>query len=257
MDWYLNQALVDLRNETNSAYPNRAKVSDGSLGDTAHAARVSDHNPDRTPPNVGEVRAIDVTQWDPGSPLNPSDDVAEALAEHLRRRKDKRIKYVIWRGRMFRSYNKPGIPAWTWSPYTGPNGHFHHVHVSVNEGAKGGTWGFKKPGSTKPRQFLPFGKGTTDESIAARGGMEFQVTEHQLILKALSIRWRDPKLDPGSVDGEYGDRTEAATKRFQERHAAFLRDNKHPDYQFWRGPFTGFTGGRTIAAERWWNNLTA
>lgn len=255
MSWYLNPGLVDLRNEINSAYPNRAKISDGSVGDLAHAARVSDHNPDRTPPNVGEVRAIDVTQWDPGTPLNPNDDVAEAVAEHLRRTKDKRVKYVIWRGRMFSSYATSSTPAWTWRKYDGPNGHFHHVHISVLEGAKGGAWGFKAP--TKARQWLPMGKGSTDESLAARGGMDFQVTEHQLILKALSLRWRDKALDPGAIDGDYGAQTEKATKRFQERHAKFLKDVGHDDYRFWKGPFTGFAGGRTIAAERFWNQLTA
>lgn len=254
-NWYLNAALVDLRNELNSAYPNRAKVSDGSVGDLAHSQRVSDHNPDRTPPNVGEVRAIDVTQWDPGTPLDPKDDVAEALAEFLRAKKDSRIKYVIWRGRMFSSYSTSKYAAWTWRPYTGSNGHFHHVHISVNEGAKGGKWGFARNNAL--HQWLPMGKGETDASLYAKGGLDNQVSEHQLILKALSIRWGDKALDPGAIDGKYGSGTEKATKRFQERHSGFLRDVKHPDYKFWRGPFTGYCGGRTIAAERWWNNVTA
>lgn len=34
---------------------------------------------------------------------------------------------------MLRSYDKPGIPAWTWAPYTGPLPHDHHFHLSVNE----------------------------------------------------------------------------------------------------------------------------
>lgn len=262
MSWYLAPPLVDLRNEINSAYPNRAKISDGSVGDTSHAARVSDHNPDRVGANLGEVRAIDVTQWDPGSPLDPNDDVAEAVAEYLRKKKDPRIKYVIWRGRMFSSYATSSTPAWTWRPYTGPNGHFHHVHVSTNEYAKGGAWGFKRPSKTgagtKPRQWLTLHQGDTDESIAKRNGMEFEVTEAQLILKALSIRWKDKTLDPGAVDGDYGPIMAKAVAAFQKRQSKFVKDFKlEGATTFWKGPFPGKAfSGHTIAALRWWNGHT-
>lgn len=256
--WYLIQALVTLRNEINSVYPNRAKVSDGSIGDTAHSARTSDHNPIEGGPHDGMVCAIDVTQWDPGTPLNPNDDVAEHLAEHLRASKDKRIKYVIWRGRMFSSYATSSCPAWTWRPYSGINGHFHHCHVSVYDTAGAGTWGFKALTPAKPRAWINMRQGATDESVFAHGGMEFQVTEGQLILKALSIRWGDKTLDPGAVDGDYGPKMAKAVAAFQRRQQKFLVDFKLPDAKFWKGPFPGtMFGGRTVAALRWWNNHTA
>ena len=88
MTWRLAGSLVTLRNEINAAYPGRSKVSDGSIGDTSHSARVSDHNPDAG----GVVRAIDVTQDDPFDTPTPADDVAEAVAEFLRQKKDPRIK---------------------------------------------------------------------------------------------------------------------------------------------------------------------
>lgn len=141
MAWKLSPALVRLRDEINAAYPTRSKASDGSIGDTAHSARKSDHNPD----SAGWVRAIDVTEWDPGTPNVDGDDVAEALAEFLRASKDPRVKYVIWRGRMFASYATASRKAWTWGRYTGPNGHFKHCHVSVVADARGldpKAWGF-------------------------------------------------------------------------------------------------------------------
>ncbi len=142
MSWRVSKALLTLRAEVEKAHPGRSKVSDGTVGDTSHSARVSDHNPDEN----GIVHAWDVTVWD-GPDADNLDDVAQPLAEFLRAKRDPRTKYVIHRGQMFRSYDKPGIPAWTWSPYTGPNGHFHHVHVSVY-GDDGAPWGY--PGTTNP-----------------------------------------------------------------------------------------------------------
>ncbi len=143
MSWRVSKALLTLRAEVEKAHPGRSKVSDGTVGDTSHSARVSDHNPDEN----GIVHAWDVTVWDGPDP-DALDDVAQPLAEFLRAKRDPRTKYVIHRGQMFRSYDKPGIPAWTWSPYTGPNGHFHHVHVSVY-GDDGAPWGY--PATTNPQ----------------------------------------------------------------------------------------------------------
>jgi len=188
--WRLSPALVVLRSEINAAYPTRSKVSDGSIGDAAHSSRTSDHNPDP----AGWVRAIDVTEWDPGTPAIEGDDVAEALAEHLRRSKDPRIKYVIWRGRMFSSYVSNGRPAWTWRKYTGANGHFHHAHVSVLPGASGlspAPWGFSRPGTVKPpepdpnagRPWKQFAAGATDLMLyRAKGARNDEVAELEILL---------------------------------------------------------------------------
>lgn len=119
--WRLADALLKLREQVNAAYPKRSKASDGSIGDTAHSARTSDHNPDAH----GVVNAIDITH-DPASGCD-----AGKLAEALRRSRDPRIKYVIFGGRIFSSKVEP----WVWRPYSGANRHDKHVHVSVqNDG---------------------------------------------------------------------------------------------------------------------------
>lgn len=113
--------------EADRLYPNRAKGSDGTLGDAAHSARTSDHNPDDDPGDgvaIAWVCAADLTD-DPAGP------VAWSLLEHLRTVRDPRVKYGISEGWAFYAYEKPGRPAWTWVPYTGTNGHFQHGHVSV------------------------------------------------------------------------------------------------------------------------------
>jgi lysozyme family protein len=111
------KSLDVLRAQIDAKYPNRSKLSDGWIGDTAHRARPSDHNPNA----AGVVTALDITH-DPAHGVD-----TWALAEILRANKDPRIKYVISNGRIFSSVVSP----WQWRPYTGANKHAHHIHVSV------------------------------------------------------------------------------------------------------------------------------
>lgn len=111
------KSLDVLLSQINQAYPNRSKVSDGWIGDTAHAARASDHNPGPD----GVVEALDITH----DPKNGPD--TWKLAETLRINRDPRIKYVISNGRIFSSQTAP----WQWRTYNGANKHAHHIHVSV------------------------------------------------------------------------------------------------------------------------------
>ncbi len=116
---FLAPSLVVLRSEYDRAHPGRPTSSDGWIGDRAHAARPSDHNP---LPN-GLVWAVDLTTTAAG----PAGS-ADRLAEHLRASRDPRIKYVIHRRRIFAGAAGPS--PWTWRPYTGPNPHELHVHIS-------------------------------------------------------------------------------------------------------------------------------
>lgn len=113
MGWRLANGLVKLRNQINFAHPQRSKVSDGSIGDTAHSARVSDHNPN----DRGIVTAIDITH-------DPAHGVDGAVLSRLLI-KDPRAKYVIFHGEIFKAR------IGHWEPYHGANAHNHHVHVSL------------------------------------------------------------------------------------------------------------------------------
>lgn len=115
--WRVAKSLNVLLEQINAAYPNRSKVADGSIGDAAHAASVSDHNPDQ----YGIVRARDYTH-DPAHGFD-----AHAMADALIASRDPRIKYVISRGRIASATISP----WVWRTYTGTNRHDHHAHVSV------------------------------------------------------------------------------------------------------------------------------
>jgi hypothetical protein len=116
MAWRLARGLDRLRSQINTRSPNRNKSSDGTIGDRAHAARASDHNPRR-----GIVHALDLTH-DPGRGVD-----TWSLADRMRLSKDPRIKYVISNRRIFSS------PGYTWRPYKGSNPHSRHVHISIRD----------------------------------------------------------------------------------------------------------------------------
>lgn len=131
MSWPTNprpaRSLTVLLDEVNARWPNRSKASDGLLGDASHQTRDSDHNPWVKDGTTGVVTAVDIT--DDAAPGVP--EIADLIVQTLVQRRDARVKYLIHEGTMWRSYDKPGIPAWEPAPYTGTNGHFAHAHVSV------------------------------------------------------------------------------------------------------------------------------
>lgn len=113
----LAPALIQMEKEANALAPTRSKVSDGSFPSAAHTAAnpTSDHE-------TGD--ALDLTH-DP-----PKFDIAERFRLIVARR-DRRVKYLIFNGTIWKAYANRGHPAWHPQPYTGPNPHKSHGHVSV------------------------------------------------------------------------------------------------------------------------------
>lgn len=116
----LCKAGQQLRLQIDDTYPDRDRISDGWLGDTRHAARPSDHNPDAK----GIVRAIDIDR-DLAGKKKP--DLMPDLANQIRlaAKSDKRIAYIIFAGKIA----SPRM-GWRWRKYSGINAHDHHCHVS-------------------------------------------------------------------------------------------------------------------------------
>lgn len=123
-DFFLAQSLVGFRASINAAFPKRDISSDGWIGDASHAARVSEHNPcwTCTGDQYGIVRAIDVDidDNDPGRDIRT--EVIASCIWHPA------VWYVISNGKIYS--RTVGFEA---RAYNGPNGHFHHVHVSINK----------------------------------------------------------------------------------------------------------------------------
>lgn len=118
----LARSLEHLRNQVNGAFPNRSKASDGWIGDAAHAASASDHNPNA----AGVVCALDITN----SPQTGFD--VHALADRIRVNRHPNLKYIISNRRITGAWN-----GWTWQPYGGSNPHSSHAHFSVGQGSDG------------------------------------------------------------------------------------------------------------------------
>ena len=118
MGWRLAKSLEKLREQVNAKWPARSKDSDGSVGDTSHAARPSDHNPVN-----GVVHAIDITH-DPAHGFD-----SYKFADLLLAKQDPRMKYVISNRRI--GSGPAGPQPGVWRKYTGANAHDHHCHISV------------------------------------------------------------------------------------------------------------------------------
>lgn len=115
--WRPAKSLETLRSQINAFAPNRSKVSDGVVGDAAHAKGKSGHNPNA----AGVVVAMDVTH----DPANGMD--CQSLADTLVASRDNRLQYLIFNGRIINSEVQP----WLWRKYTGKNQHTQHIHIEV------------------------------------------------------------------------------------------------------------------------------
>lgn len=134
MSWRVARSLDVLLGEANAFAPLRSKVSDGSIGDAAHASRDSDHNPWVVFGGQGIVRARDFTHDpDDGFDCEPFADALAALIAVGGHPALRSGAYVIWRGRIF-SFDRR---AEGWRLYSGSNPHNHHLHLSVATDAAG------------------------------------------------------------------------------------------------------------------------
>ncbi|MGH3940692.1 MAG: hypothetical protein ACRDTG_19060 [Pseudonocardiaceae bacterium] len=119
MTWRVARSLDVLLRQLNARFPNRSTASDGSIGDSAHSARASDHNPDAG----GVVRARDFTH-DPAHGVD-----IDRFSDEIAASRDPRIKYCI--ANQLIMHGAVGPRPWQWTAYTGPNPHRTHMHLSV------------------------------------------------------------------------------------------------------------------------------
>ena len=126
----LVKAGVTLRNQVNKRFPNRDKRSDGWIGDKAHQARKSDHNPD----DRGWVHALDIDadldRLDPHAAQKLANQIVTYAASGAPG--SKRIKYVVFNDQIASGT----YPATKWAWRGRGYGHFGHIHVSFTNAAE-------------------------------------------------------------------------------------------------------------------------
>ncbi len=122
----LVRAGVTLRNQVNAKWPNRDKASDGWIGDAAHAARKSDHNPDAD----GWVHALDIDKDG-----IDADRLANELVAYARNLEpgSRRLKNIVFKGRVASGTYPDKFWIWRSDPDLG---HYQHIHISFTSAAE-------------------------------------------------------------------------------------------------------------------------
>lgn len=137
MAWELIPAGKALFAEFTAIAPNRDTASDGSIGDTAHQAESSDHNPDETgatpyedADSINEVHAIDVdNNLNVGGRFDMQDCV-DVIIRRCVSGAETRLQNVIYNRQIWsRTW------GWTKRAYTGASAHTEHAHFSLRYGS--------------------------------------------------------------------------------------------------------------------------
>lgn len=202
--WVLVACLVSLRSEFNALAPARDKASDGSIGDTSHAASSSDHNPDETgstpyedSDNLNEVHAIDVDNNLnlPGWTMTKCVDI---IVERHRTGQDDRLQNVIWNHTIWsRSW------GWTARAYTGPSPHTEHAHFSAR-------YTTAQESDTSPWGLLAAHKAQEEDDMPTASEVAAEVIKQlgtQAGKDALYAGWNQDKIREYDTDPETGVQT--------------------------------------------------
>lgn len=190
MSWHLAPSLKQLLAEVNKRWPNRSRRSDGTIGDRAHSARRSDHNPN----GRGSVNAIDIT----ASGINTGALIAAA-------KKHPSVRYIIHNRRIMNRDIGNFRPRY----YSGANPHTAHVHISIYQSR------------TAENRRRSWGIATAKASA----GSKWRTVKYGQVLKlwtkgAPVKEWQTKALGykGKKADGYFGRDTQADTKRFQREH---------------------------------------
>ena len=197
MSWHLAPALVQLRAEVNARWPKRSKRSDGTIGDAAHSARRSDHNPN----SRRSVNAIDITA--------SGVDVGAIITAA---KKHPSVRYIIYRGQIMNR----DIGNFAPRRYRGANPHTAHVHISIYQSRtaeqRRQSWGIASAKAPAPKA----GGGSSRSYKTVKYGDLLRLYTRGAPVK----EWQQKALGytGKAADGYFGPSTEADTKRFQREH---------------------------------------
>ena len=198
-DWRVAESLQVLLKQVNELAPNRDKSSDGSIGNSEHSARTSDHNPD----DDGVVKARDITN-DPAHGVD-----SQKMAQQIVDSRDSRVKYIISNRRIISG--DAGPKPWLWRSYDGPNPHNHHFHISVKKTKafydSPGLWKVSLTGAADAPAPVPLLKLLHPTLRMGDSGKAVELLQGLLNKKAKSAL---------KIDGQFGSGTKSAIVAFQK-----------------------------------------
>jgi hypothetical protein len=126
--WRLNTFLTTWRTSVNKHYPRRTKLSDGTIGDTAHQAESSsEHNPD--PDGSVDAWDCDVNLLGSSNPLGSTLEVAAMRGLLAEFQKQPQAQLWIFQ----RKIANRDVGNWKIRVYTGPSPHDHHCHFQSRQ----------------------------------------------------------------------------------------------------------------------------
>lgn len=198
-----------LRDELHARYGKSLVI--WTVGDRAHAARVSDHNPERWANEKvwdGQVHAIDIVNFP------RLDALVEWLRLEAKNRREPRITYLI-RNRRIASAKS----AWEWRRYDGEDDHRQHAHISFSYVTRyendRSRWlvGFDKPKLPGPKPVVE-SEGSGDFGAWYRGAPGSRV--NQLWDAGEDVRVLQEFIGNTVADGYFGRGTLTAVKWYQD-----------------------------------------
>lgn len=207
--WHLAPSLKRLQKDLDAVF-GADRPNDGTIGDQAHAARKSEHNPDRDADSMpnGAVSAIDIyTQVGSKVWIKPA-EFTKLLAVL---KKDARVWYVIHKG-----YIYSRTDDFAKEKYTGSNPHTNHIHISLMQTKAAhddvSSWGIgavddaPKPAEPKPSTKKPL--------PTLRRGDRDKV----LVPFLKRFFWADPP----NQDSVFGSGTEKKVKAYQREQGLMI-----------------------------------
>lgn len=212
----LAKSLVTLRDQVNTKFPTRSIKSDGWIGDAAHAARESQHNPN----DWDVVCALDITE-----DLSVGLDCM-VLMDQIDALNDPRVFYEIHQGQIDNSDDSR-------TKYNGPNRHDTHFHLSVRYNVPAlfddpRPWNIPllssgpvivKPAPRPPTSTVPAAGRTLRLSDPLMRGNDVAALQNEL-RNAYPAYRHTVSVQRGSlitVDGIFGRQCDAWVREFQKR----------------------------------------
>lgn len=227
---YLAPCLVQLRTEFNEEDSTRDKGSDGWIGDAAHQAEHSDHNPD----SHGRVLALDIDSTGPWPDGVSMTSYVNFILTTLRSQENDRLEYVIWDRHIYQRKND-----WAKEAYTGTSDpHTGHAHFSArhdlygfNDNSTWNLWEVSMPSADEIAQAVASKLAVDMRNDKSGIAIEYQHLVDDTAAAVILSLYNDIRRGPDTSDtrGQSGN-NKALRQIVREEVAALLNPPPPPAY---------------------------